>query len=120
MTLEPITCPNCGSNRIDTARRVCEFCGTKFKIADHELGILRVEHYTAPTRVLGIETIVPNEMHEYAPDNVIPYAKREIAERLADKLLQGELIEFTSEMDLKRCQQIISARLRVLDPKYRF
>lgn len=120
MTLKPVNCPNCGSNRVDTARCVCEFCGTKFKIADPELGILRVEHYTAPTRVLGIETRIPNEMHEYAPEQIIPYAKREIAERLADKLLQGELIEFISEMDWEHCQQVISARLRVLEPHYRF
>ena len=120
MTLEPMICPNCGSNRIDTARRVCEFCGTKFKKIDPDIGLVRIEQFTAPTRVLGIETRVPNEFVATAPERVLDYAKRDIAERLADKLLQGGLVEFTSEMDFAHCQQVIGARLRVLEPRYRF
>lgn len=119
MKLEPITCPNCGG-RVNVTRLICEFCGTQFKAADSDFGVIKLETFTSPTRVLGIETRIPNEMHEYAPEQIIPYVKREIAERLADKLLQGELIEFISEMDWKHCQQVISARLRVLEPHYRY
>lgn len=119
MTLKPIVCPNCGGS-VNVSRLICEFCGTKFKDADCDTGIIRFETYTSPTRVLGAETIVSNEFVAIDPDNVMNHVKRNIAERLADRLLQGELIEFRSEMDFKHCQQIISARLRVLEPNYRF
>ena len=119
MTLKPLTCPNCGG-RVNEARCVCEYCGTQFKSDEPDIGVFRVEHFTLPTRVLGMESRIDNEYTALDSDLAIKYAKREIAEQLADKLLQGELIEFRSEMDMLHCQQIISARLRVLDPHYRF
>ena len=119
MTLKPLNCPNCGGG-VNRERMICEYCGTKFDNGNADLGVLRVEHFSSPTRVLAIESHIPNELHAIAPDQVIPYAKREIAEKLVDNLLKGEMIEFRSEMDWKHCQQIISARLRVLDPHYRF
>ena len=119
MTLEPLTCPNCGG-RVNEAKFVCEYCGTQFKSAEPDLGVIRFEHYTAPTRILKAECRIPNEMHDIAPEHVIPYAQRELAEKLVDNLLQGNMIDFRSQMDWKTCQQIISARLRVLDPHYRF
>ena len=119
MKLEPLTCPNCGG-RVNEARCVCEYCGTNFKSDEPDIGVFRIEHFNSPTRILNMESHIPNEYVAHDPDMTIKYAKREIAERLADKLLQGELIEFRSEMDMLHCQQIISARLRVLDPHYRF
>ena len=119
MTLKPINCPNCGG-RVDTARMVCEFCGTKFNNADGNTDVIRVETFTSPTRIMNVESRIPNEFVALCPEHVLDKAKTEIAERLAHNLLQGELIEFTSEMDFKHCEQVISARLRVLDPRYRF
>lgn len=119
MTLKPLNCPNCGG-KVNASRMVCEYCGTQFDSSDMNMGVLRVDHYTSPTRVVKVETRIPNELHAIAPDQVVDYAKREIAENLVENLLKGNLIEFCSEMDWKECQQIISARLRVLDPHYRF
>ena len=119
MKLELLNCPNCGG-AVNRGRMICEYCGTTFKNLDSDVGVLRVEHYTSPTRVFAVETHIPNEIHAVAPEQVIPYAKKEIAEQLVDRLLQGNMIEFRSEMDWKQCQQIISVRLRVLDPHYRF
>lgn len=118
MTLKPLTCPNCGG-AVNRERRVCEYCGTSFQF-EADTQVFRIEHFTSPTRVFSAEAIIPNELHALAPEEVIPYAKKEIAEKLVDGLLQGDMIEFRSEMDFKYCQQIISARLRVLDPHYRF
>ena len=116
MTLKPMNCPNCGGT-VNRERLVCEYCGTKF---DDGMQPLRIETYTCPTRSLVGKVEIPREMHDLAPERVIPYAKRNIAEQMVDKLLAGDMIEFRSEMDWERCQQIISARLRVLDPRYRF
>lgn len=118
MELKPLICPNCGG-AVNRERRVCEYCGTSFQF-ETDTQVFRIEHFTSPTRVLSAEAIIPNELHALAPEEVIPHAKREIAEKLVDGLLQGDMIEFRSEMDFKYCQQIISARLRVLDPHFRF
>lgn len=120
MTLKPLICPNCGGT-VNRARKICEYCGTQFEIEGDTLGVLRVEHYSSPVCNLAMESHIPNELMTYGDaEHVIWYAKREIAEKLVDKMLQGEMIEFRSEMDWKNCQQIICARLRVLSPSYRF
>lgn len=120
MELKPLTCPNCGG-AVNRERMICEYCGTKFKIEGNEIGVIRFEHVTSPARNLCVETRIPKELIAVGEaDHVIGYAKRQIAEQLVDRMLQGEMIEFRSEMDWKYCQQIISARLRVLDPHYRF
>ena len=119
MKLEAHNCPNCGG-KINIERRVCEYCGTTFSTPYNEMGAIKVEHYTSPTRVFFAKSIIPNEMHTIAPEAVIPYAQKELAEKLVACMLEGNAIEFTSEMDWERCQQIISAKLRILDPHYRF
>ena len=119
MKIEAHNCPNCGG-RINIERMVCEYCGSTFGTPHSEIGVLRVEHYTSPTRVFAAKTMIPNELHAIAPEQVVPYAQKELAEKLVKCMLEGNAIEFTSEMDWERCQQIISARLRVLDPHYRF
>lgn len=120
MTLKPLICPNCGG-AVNRARKICEYCGTQFEIEGDTLGVLRVEHYSSPVCNFAMESHIPNELMTYGDaEHVIEYAKREIAEQLVDKMLQGEMIEFRSEMDWKHCQQIICARLRVLSPSYRF
>lgn len=120
MTLQPLNCPNCGG-KVNREKMVCEYCGTSFKIeGNNELRTLRIEHFTSPTRVISTQLRVSREQVTYAPKSVEGYAKREIAERMAQKLLEGNMIEMTSEMDWASCEQVISARLRVLDPRFRF
>ena len=120
MTLIPLICPNCGG-AINRERKICEYCGSTFEIEGNELGVFRIETCSSPTRTLRMETRIPRELMAVGDaEHVIGYSKRQIAEQLVDKLLQGEMIEFCSEMEWKECQQIISARLRVLDPRYRF
>lgn len=120
MTLQPLTCPNCGG-RLNREKMLCEYCGTAFKTkGNDELRTLRIESYTSPTRVFSTQLRVSREQVMYAPESVEGYAKREIAERMAQKLLEGNMIEMRSEMDWASCEQVISARLRVLDPNFRF
>lgn len=119
MTLQPLTCPNCGG-KVNRDRLICEFCGTEFNKNCGEIGILKIEHVEPNTRVLRAEVRVAREQLMIAPESVEGYAKREIAEQMAQKLLEGNMIEMISEMDWKHCEQVISARLRVLDPRFRF
>lgn len=119
MTLQPLTCPNCGG-KVNRDRLLCEFCGTEFNKNCGEIGILKIEHVDPNTRVLRAEVRVAREQLMIAPESVEGYAKGEIAEQMAQKLLEGNMIEMISEMDWKHCEQVISARLRVLDPRFRF
>lgn len=119
MTLKPMNCPNCGG-RVNRDRLICEFCGTAFNKNCGEIGILKIEHVEPNTRVLRAEVRATREQLMIAPESVESYAKREIAEQMARQLLEGKMIEMTSEMDWKTCEQVISARLRVLDPHFRF
>ena len=119
MTLEPLTCPNCGGT-VDRDRLICEFCGTKFDRNCGEIGILKIEHVEPNTRVLKTEARISREQLMIAPESVESYAKSEIAKEMARQLLEGNIIEMISEMDWKSCEQVISARLRVLDPRFRF
>ena len=119
MTLRPLTCPNCGG-RVNRDRLICEFCGTEFNKNCGEIGILKIEHVDPNTRVLRAEARAAREQLMIAPESVESFAKYEIAKQMAQKLLEGNMIEMTSEMDWKTCEQEISARLRVLDPHYRF
>ena len=119
MDLKPMVCPNCGG-AVNMSRLICEFCGTRFKDVDSNSDVIKIETFTSPTRIMNVESRIPNEFVALCPEHVLDKAKDEIAQRLARNLLQGGLVEFSSGMDFARCEQIISARLRVLDPRYKF
>lgn len=119
MTLEPLTCPNCGG-RVNRDRLICEFCGTQFNKNYGEIGLLKIEHVEPNTRVLRTKVRATREQLMIAPESVESYAKSEIAKEMARQLLEGNMIEMISEMDWKSCEQVISARLRVLDPHFRY
>ena len=119
MELKPLTCPNCGG-KVNRAKMVCEYCGTQFSNAEINMGIFRVEHYTSPTRIFETRVEIPHEATIALGEKSVEYAQKEVAKKMVDKLLQGEMVEFTLAEDFKNCQQILSARLRVLDPRFRF
>ena len=119
MALQPFTCPNCGG-RVNRDRLICEYCGTQFDRNRGEIGILKIEHVDPNTRVLRAEVRATKEQLMIAPESVESYAKSEIAKEMARQLLEGNMIEMVSKMDWKTCEQVISARLRVLDPHFRY
>ena len=119
MTIQPLICPNCGGT-VDRDRLICKYCGTQFDRNCGEIGILKIEHVEPNTRVLRATVRATREQLMIAPESVESYAKSEIAKEMAQQLLEGNTIEMVSEMDWKTCEQVISARLRVLDPHYRF
>lgn len=117
MTLKPMNCPNCGGT-VDRARMICEYCGTKFENTNQQ--VLRIEQVRNDVRILGMTTRVDRELLHLDSGIVMKEVKRQTAEQLADKLLEGDLIEFSTHLDFEHCQEVVQARLRVLDPHYRF
>ena len=121
MTIKELKCPNCGGT-VDRKELICHYCGTQFVRNDDTPTIptLRVEHYSSPVRIFERSVSVPKEHLIYEPENVEKFAKSHLAEKLAEALLEGNMVEFTSEMNWTDCEQVISARLRVVERGYRF
>ena len=118
MTIKELKCPNCGG-AVDREDLICHYCGTQFVRKD-DTPVFRVEHCSSPVRIFEKGVRISKEQLVYAPESVELYAKKDIAKRLADSLIEGNMVEFISEMDWRTCEQIISGRLRVLERGYRF
>lgn len=118
MKLKPLTCTNCAGT-INRATMTCEYCGTKFEslYRDHELFMV-VEHQSSPVRILKAQASIPDELLRDNCMDVTNYAMSNIREQLAKAL--EDCMEITMEYNPYEMRQVITARVRVLEPKYRF
>jgi len=117
--MEQCKCPNCGA-AINIARRICEYCGTTFKLDDlltNQLEPLKIVVQRPGVKVLGASLMV-NEFdvhHGMVPEGIV---RSELASKLADELMKH--MEIQSEIDVERMRRVFSVRLRVLDPAFKF
>lgn len=119
MKLTPMTCPNC-AGKINRATMTCEYCGTQFESlnANNDV-VMVVEHQSSPVRILRAQTTIPIElMRGMAKDSVADMAMDDIRRQLAKALEEHMTIEMT--YDIKTMRQIITAKVRVLEPDFRF
>lgn len=119
MTIKPLTCTNC-AGKINRATMTCEYCGTQFESlnANNEM-VMVVEHQSSPVRILRAQTTIPIElMRGMAKDSVADMAMDDIRRQLAKALEEHMTIEMT--YDIKTMRQIITAKVRVLEPDFRF
>lgn len=120
MKLTPMTCPNC-AGKINRATMTCEYCGTQFESlnANNEM-VMVVEHQSSPVRILRAQTTIPLEfIRGISKDSIIvDRAKNELKRQLANKL--EDCIEIETTYDFKTCRQIFTAKVRVLEPDFRF
>jgi hypothetical protein len=117
MTLKPLVCPNCGGS-IHRDTMICEYCGTKFEL-DNSHQVLRVETYTSPVRTFQAQVMIPNE--EFKHNNaeaLTDYTISKLRSNLMDALT--DMMELRTVYDPRLNHQIITARMRVVDPNYRF
>lgn len=114
MKLQPMVCPNCGGS-IDRGRLICEYCGTKF---DDGMRPIKIETYQHPVRHFQTQTYLPREFMVDNPDECAEYAIRDITKNLASHL--KDMLELRTDFDPMCNQVVITARLRVLDPNYKF
>lgn len=115
MNLQPMVCPNCGGS-IDRVRLICEYCGTKF---DDGMRPIKIETYQHPVRHFQTHVSIPGEyIGNIPPDELAEYAVQDITKNLAGHL--KDMLEIRTEFDPLHNREIITARLRVLDPNYRF
>jgi len=112
--LKPYICPQCGG-KVNRATLVCEMCGTQFREdAPYKLIIER-----PGVRVLGISRVIDNEMMRHGdPQELSEYVLREIARDFTSCIMP--FLDVRSEQDQYKDQTILSARLRVVEPTFRF
>lgn len=121
MTIKPLTCTNCAGT-INRATMTCEYCGTQFEslYANNER-VMVVEHQSSPVKILKTQTSIPAELLRddcMAKNSVADMAMDDIRRQLAKALEDCMTIEMT--YDIKTMRQIITAKVRVLEPDFRF
>lgn len=120
MTIKAMTCANCAGT-INRATMTCEYCGTKYHLDDGGMRPLIIEHQTSPVRVFKMETSIPEELlrpDSLARESVADFAMENIRDQLAKAL--EDCMEIEMHYDIRQMRQIITARVRVLEPNYRF
>lgn len=120
MTLKPLTCTNC-AGKINRDTMTCEYCGTKYQFDADMMMPLRVECQTSPVKILKMQTTVPEELLRrdcMAKEQVTEMVMGNIRDQLAKALEDCMTIEM--HYDYREMRQIITAKVRVLEPDYRF
>lgn len=119
MKLTPMTCTNCAGT-INRATMTCEYCGTQFEsLYANDERVMVVEHQSSPVKILKTQTTIPIElMRGMAKDSVADMAMDDIRRQLAKALEDCMTIELT--YDIKTMRQVITAKVRVLEPDFRF
>lgn len=117
--MEQCKCPNCGA-AINVAMRLCEYCGTTFKLNDllaNQLEPVKIVVQRPGVKVLGANLMVNefNVRQGLVPEGLI---RVELASKLADELMRN--MEIQSNLDLESMQRTFSVKLRVLDPDFKF
>ena len=117
--IKPFTCPNCGA-AVNTSRLICEYCGTTFK--EENQGSIKLPELRLVVARPGIQTLgISHSLSLYdvkAFPEAVNYVKEQMVLKLAEKLM--DLVEIEERDDFDQLRKVYKARLRVLDPSYRF
>lgn len=116
--LKPLICPLCGGT-INRSNKKCEYCGTEY-----DLGYDTVLHFEAlhpGTHVLQSQALMTDDMLQVMGLKVASeYILREMAEEMASKLIPFMDVQTEADPLYPFGGRKIRARLRVIDPTFRF
>lgn len=115
MKLTKLQCECCGGT-INSATGVCEYCGMRYKIEEEQL--VRVETYHNPIRTYKALQEIPQEFMQIDPEKASQHTVKMLARNLADAI--AECMDLSTEYDPRRCVQRVTARIRIVEPKYHF
>lgn len=115
--MKPMICECCGG-QINLARNICEYCGTQYKTYDYE-NVIRVETFSNPVKVYKSQIEIPREAiisagEELASKQAIRMLSRNLADAIAENM------ELETQYNIMDNTQRISARVRIVEPKYMF
>ena len=115
--MEQLKCPNCGGN-VDRQRMICPYCGTQFK-REHDDNLIRIETYNPKMEVIEASVIVPGwDAQALGTKTTAEYMTRELANRIAESI--APLMEIKTSYDARRHEYMARAKVRILEPDYRF
>lgn len=114
--IKKLICECCGG-KINPKTYQCEYCGTCYKREHDE--VLRIETYQNPCKVYESKIEISHEaIKAYGEEEVSKMAIRQLSRNLAEAIAPN--MEMRTEYDPMYCQQRISARVRIVEPKYMF
>ena len=96
---------------------ICDYCGSKYK-ADNE-GIIRIETYQNPVKTLIAKTYVSDDVAKgIGEEKAAEYSIKNLTRNLAESL--APMLTIEKEYDPQYMRHIITAKVRVVEPDYRF
>ena len=96
---------------------ICDYCGSKYK-ADNE-GVIRIETYQNPVRTLISKTYVSDDaVKGIGEEKAAEYSIKNLSRNLAESL--APMLTIEKEYDPQYMRHIITAKIRVVEPDYRF
>ena len=95
----------------------CEYCGSKYK-ADND-GVIRIETYQNPVRTLIVKTCVSDDaVKDIGEEKAAEYSIKNLTRNLEESL--ASMLTIEKEYDPQCMRHIITAKVRVVEPDYRF
>ena len=96
---------------------ICDYCGSKYK-TDNE-GVIRIETYQNPVRTLIAKTYMSDDaVKAIGEEKVAEYSIKNLTRNLAESL--APMLTIEKEYDPQYMRHIITAKVRVVEPDYRF
>lgn len=94
----------------------CENCGTQYKFENEQ--IIRVEKFQNPVKIYTSGMEVSKEMLSYDIEHSSEYCVKQLSHNLADAIASN--MELTNEYNPLRNTYKMTARVRIVEPKYIF
>lgn len=114
--LKPLVCPQCGGH-INRSSKKCEYCGTEY-----DLGYDNVLHFEAihpGTHILQSQAVMTEEMIRImGSKKASEYILRRMAQEMAEHIIP--MMDVRTEFEPMLNQTRVKARLRVIEPTFRF
>ena len=116
--LKPLICPQCGGT-INRTNRKCEYCGTEYDLGYDD--VLHFEALHPGTHVLQSQALMTDEMLQVMGlEKASEYVLRKMAEEMATQLIPFMDVQTQIDPINPWDGRKIRARLRVIDPTFRF
>lgn len=117
--LQPLICPQCGA-AINRKTYVCEYCGTKFKKDEEMINPFAIEILQPGTRVIQSQCVMTEEVvRMMGSKEASEFVIKQMAKEMANQIAPFMDVEI-SRSDRNPFDTKVRARLRVLEPTYRF
>lgn len=117
--MDKLQCTNCNGS-INPATYVCEYCGTKYMRPRWSVPtepLIIVERPGVHTLKAGVR-LDRDMVATIGKENASKICMDQLVKALAENI--APFMEVKTDYDVVRMEQVVNARLRVVEPSYRF